>query len=237
MKAMHKRILIGIIFISTILILRLSPLGSYLDLENIRHNSIYLQQRITAHYVPAILIFIMLYVAIILSAIPVSPAFNIASGYFFGVIPGALYSIFGATIGVTIAFFIFRYLLREYVQEKYGYRLKRFNKEFKKEGVSYLLFMQLLPIMPFSVITILCGLSNMSWWTFVWVTMLGITPGSFIYAFAGRQFMYIEKASDVLSWPLILSLTLLAGLALLPLLMRKLSRKTFQSNEHDYGNA
>lgn len=222
MKAMYKRILIGIGFIAAVLILRFSSLGSYINLEYIRRNSAYLQELINTNYGAAVVLFIALYVAVILSAIPVSPILNIAGGYFFDVIPGALYSIVGAALGATIAFFMFRYLLREFVQGKYGHRLQTFNNEFKKQGASYLLFMQLLPITPFSVITVLSGLSQISWWTFVWATILGIAPGSFIFSFAGKQLMSIEKVSDVLSWPLLLALTLLAVLALVPIIVRKL---------------
>ena len=225
MKTLYKRLLIGIIFISIILILRFSPLGSYINLEYIRQNSVYLQNWVNTNYWLAVALFIALFVPIVLFAIPVSPVLTIIGGYFFDVIPGALYSIIGATIGATIAFFMFRYLLRDFVQGKYGHLLKTFNSEFKKQGASYLLFMQLLPITPFIVITVVSGLSEISWWTFVWATILGIAPGSFIFAFAGKQLMSIEKASDVLSWPLILALVLLAVLALLPIVVRKLRKK------------
>ncbi len=225
MKTMYKRLLIGIIFIAVILTLRFSPLCSYINLEYIRRNSVYLQQLVTTNYWFSVGFFIALYVLVVLSAIPVSPALNIVGGYFFDVIPGALYAIVGATIGATIAFFMFRYLLREFVQGKYGHLLKTFNREFKEQGASYLLFMQLLPITPFSVIIIVSGLSEISWWTFVWATILGIAPGSFIFAFAGKQLMSIEKPADVLSWPLILVLVLLAVLALLPIVVRKLRKK------------
>ena len=221
MKQLHKRLLIGLVLIVAILIIRFTGIHKHITLEAIRHNSEALQHYIEYAYLSSVLFFIGFLAIMVVCSIPVSSILTIASGSFFGILPGALYSVIGSTLGATIAFFTFRYLLRGSFEEKYGDKLKKFNEAFKKQGASYLLFMQLLPITPFGLITVVSGLSEVSWWTFVWTTVVGITPGSLIYAFAGRQLMTIKRASDILSWPIILALTGLALIALLPLLVRR----------------
>lgn len=225
MKPLYRRLLIGLGFIVLIVVARFSGVGSYINLAYIRENSEYLQKLVKDRYGFSVAFFLITYIITVLFSIPVTPALNVAGGYFFGIIPGALYSICGATIGATLSFFMFRYLLRNFVQDRYGARLKVFNQEFEKRGVSYLLFMQLLPITPFGIITVISGLSHISWWTFVWTTALGITPGLFIYAFAGQQLMTIQKSSDILSWPIVFSLVLLALISSLPVLMRHLQKR------------
>jgi uncharacterized membrane protein YdjX (TVP38/TMEM64 family) len=225
MNIMYKRILIGITLVFVLFAIRYSGIHTHLTLEVIRANSMHLQKFIAYSYATSVALFIALFALIVSCAIPLSPLMTVASGYFFQTIPGTLYSIVGATLGATISFFVFRYLLRDYVQKKYGERLKRFNKEFRTRGASYLLFLQLLPITPFGVIAVISGLSTLPWWTFVWTTAVGIAPGSFIYAFAGRQLMTIEKMSDILSWPVIVALSLLALFSLLPIVVRTIHQR------------
>ena len=216
-----KKWLIGVALLILIIIIRLSGIHHYITIEAIRENSQNLQNFIAYNYWLSVLFFVGAIALVVSFAIPLSVLLTIASGYFFGALSGALYSIVGATIGATFSFFTFRYLLRGSVQQKYGHMLEPFNKELKKRGASYLLFMQLLPITPFGIIIVITSLSHISWWTFVWATALGITPGSLIYTFAGRQFMHINVVSDILSWPIIIALILLALISLLPLFVRK----------------
>lgn len=219
-KISFNRFIIAILIIIFIIILRLSGVGTYINLEFFRLHAEKFKLFIGTHYLLSVLVFFALYSLIVALTIPISPVLNIAAGYLFYVIPGALYSIGGASCGALISFLSVRYLFKESVQKKYGKYLMQFNKEFKERGASYLLFLQLLPITPFAAITIISGISDVTAITFLWTTIVGITPGAFIYSFAGKELMEIEKASDVLSGPVLAALLLLAFFALLPILMR-----------------
>lgn len=221
MKSVHKRLMIGLLFIAGIIVLRSLGVHEYFSLEAIRTRSLLVQGIVQNYYFFSVGILISLFAGLVLCALPVTPLLTLASGYFFGVLPGAIYATVGSTLGAALSFFIFRYLLRSAVEHSYGNALQKFNEQFKKQGASYLLFMQLMPITPFLIIIIISSLSSVSWWTFVWTTMVGIAPGTFLYAFAGRQLMTLEKASDVFSWQMIVGLIILACLALLPLLIKK----------------
>lgn len=223
MKNLYKRLLFAVCLIGILIVIRYSRIGSYINLEYVRVHQEYLQLLVSRYYGLSLLCFVAIYIIVILCALPFTMVLNIAGGYFFGGIFGALYSIIGATLGAVLSFFMFRYLLKNFVQGKYGDNLRLFNQEFKKRGASYLLFLQLLPITPFSFITLISGLSPISWLTFMWTTALGIAPGAFIYAFAGQQLMTIKKTSDILSWPLLVLLLALAGLSLVPIGARYVS--------------
>lgn len=221
MKKTTKKILLFLLFVGLLYVLiRMSGVTSYIDIAYIRMHSSYFLKQIQRHAVFSSLIFVILYALVVAFSIPISPVLNIAGGFFFGTLLGGLYAVAGSTLGALVAFLTVRYVLRDAMQKKFGHALKTFNREFTERGYSYLLFLQLLPITPFAIITIVSSLSPISWFTFAWTTAVGVAPGAFVYAFAGRKILEIEKASDVLSWQVIGVLLILALFSLIPLLFR-----------------
>ena len=106
------------------------------------------------------------------------------------------------------------------VQNKNQKRLGWFNEQVKLYGIYYLIFMRFLALIPFFVGNLLAALSEVSLWTFVWTTSVGIIPGSLVYAFAGRQLTTIDSIQDVFSWNILLAFLLLALLALTPVFVQ-----------------
>ena len=70
-----------------------------------------------------------------------------------------------------------------------------------------------------------CGLTRISLGTYILATAIGIIPGTFVYAYAGRQLGTINSLKEVVSLNVLLALTLLGLFALLPILYRKLTVK------------
>jgi uncharacterized membrane protein YdjX (TVP38/TMEM64 family) len=83
----------------------------------------------------------------------------------FGLAVGTLAVSFASTIGATLACFASRFLLREWVQKKFGDKLKAVNAGIEKEGAFYLFSLRLVPIFPFFVINLLMGLTRMRLFT------------------------------------------------------------------------
>ncbi len=220
MKTIYKRLLIGLVLIGCIIALRISGIGSSINLAFIQSHKEYLNQMVQAHYFFSAALYIFLYALIVTCSIPITIVLTIASGFFFGALPGALYSVCGSTAGATASFIIFRYFLRGFVKERYGKSLQKFNNELRKNGASYVLSLVLLPITPFGVITILSGLSDISVISFIVAIAVGTIPGCLIYAFAGKQLMNLKTVSDIWSLPFILSLLFLVILSLLPVIIR-----------------
>jgi hypothetical protein len=112
-----------------------------------------------------------------------------------------------------------RYLFRDFVQRRFGQRLQALNEGVERDGAYYLFTLRLVPLFPFFLINLGMGLTRMRVWTFFWVSLLGMLPGTFLYVNAGRELARIDSPSDVLSWPLLVSLALLG---IVPLVFRKL---------------
>jgi len=200
-------------------------LSKYLTIENIKTNRLLLQQAIEKNYIVAVLGFIAIYIALAAITLPFAVLLTVVSGFLFGTFWGAIYSNIAATIGSALAFLQIRYIFGGWLHKRFGHRLKTFRKEFKKYGSSYLLSIHFSSVVPLFVINILAALANVSFWTFVWTTSLGTLPGFFVYAFAGKQFTRISSIKDIFSWKIILAFALLAILAMIPVILRKLLRK------------
>jgi len=221
MKPAHKkRLLIGLALLGVILLLHLAGVGKYISFGSVRANRAWLQSLIARQYWSFVAGFIGIYIVGTALSLPVSIILNMVGGFFFGTIPGMVYSIFGATIGATISFLLIRDLFGKVFQERYKDRLKAFNKEFRRYGYSYLLLLHVAMVVPLFIPNVLAGLAHVSLWTFIWTTAVGIIPGTLTFSFAGRQLMRINSIGEVLSARVLFSAFLLILLASTPFLIR-----------------
>jgi len=110
---------------------------------------------------------------------------TLAGGAIFGLLWGTVIVSFASTIGATLAFLASRFLLRDWVQSKFGDKLKTFNDGVAKEGAFYLFALRLVPAFPFVAINLLMGLTPIRTWTYLWVSQLGMLAGTIVYVYAG----------------------------------------------------
>src|SRR5207302_9223230 len=101
-----------------------------------------------------------------------------------------------------------RYVLRDWVQRRFGDRLEPVNRGVEKDGGYYLFSLRLVPIVPFFLINLGMGLTPMRVTTFVAVSWLGMLLGTFLYVNAGTELATLDSPADLLSWPILLSLAL-----------------------------
>jgi len=144
---------------------------------------------------------------------------TLAGGGLFGLVTGTIVVSFASSIGATLACLVARYLLRDWVQGKFGDKLKKINAGMAREGGFYLFSLRLVPIFPFFVINLVMGLTSIRMVTYYWVSQLGMLPATIVYINAGKELAGIEKPAGILSPGLIFSFALLG---LLPLLSKKL---------------
>ena len=130
-----------------------------------------------------------------------------------------------ATSGATLAFLAARYLLRDWVERKFGDRLGPIQEGFAKNAFSYLITLRLVPLFPFFLVNLVSGLTRIRLGTYVAATALGIIPGSFVFANAGRQLGSINSLSEIASPRVLGAFALLGLLALIPILYRKFAGK------------
>jgi uncharacterized membrane protein YdjX (TVP38/TMEM64 family) len=65
------------------------------------------------------------------------------------------------------------------------------------------------------------GLTHMRLWKYMWVSLLGMLPGTFLYVNAGTALASIASPKDALSPTVLVSLALLG---IIPLALRQLMR-------------
>ncbi|MER3425462.1 MAG: TVP38/TMEM64 family protein [Nitrospiraceae bacterium] len=219
-----KLVLIAV-FAAAIVAFFYFDLKQYVSLEALKENRDRLLAFTEANYTAAVLVYILLYCLQTTFSLPGAAVFTLAGGFLFGPWLGALYVNIGATSGATLAFLAARYLFRDWVERKFGDRLGPIQEGFAKNAFSYLLTLRLIPIFPFFLVNLVSGLTRIKIGTYVAATAIGIVPGSFIYANAGRQLGSIDAPSEIASPHVLGAFALLGLLALAPIAYRKLSRK------------
>ena len=144
---------------------------------------------------------------------------TLAGGALFGLVTGTVVVSFASTIGATIACIVSRYLLRDWVQNKFGERLTTINDGVEKEGAFYLFTLRLIPVFPFFVINLLMGLTRMRIFTFFWVSQVGMLAGTIVFVNAGKELAKIDSLKGILSPGLIISFIILG---LFPISVKKI---------------
>src|SRR4029078_3127006 len=109
---------------------------------------------------------------------------------------------------------------------RYSTKFEKFNERIKRYGPNYVLVLHYLAIVPFFIINTFAALTTMSLATFVRVTVMGSLPVYLIYTFAGHELSEVNSLSDLLSWPVIISLSLLLLLAIIPIIIQRLRGST-----------
>lgn len=169
------------------------------------------------------LAFVALYTAATVLFLPGS-VLTLAAGALFGAIPGALYSLTGATLGATLAFLVARYLAADWVARRAGGRLKQLIEGVEAEGWRFVAFVRLVPLFPFNLVNYALGLTRIPLLAYTAASFLCMFPGALAYAWlghAGREALAGEAGAIRNA---LFALALLALVAFLPRLVRQYRR-------------
>ncbi|HOW63153.1 MAG TPA: FAD-dependent oxidoreductase, partial [Candidatus Contendobacter sp.] len=159
------------------------------------------------------------YVAVTGLSLPGAAVMTLVAGAIFGLLWGTVIVSFASTLGATLAFLAARFVLRDWVQGKFGEKLKAINAGMAKEGGFYLFTLRLIPIFPFFIINLVMGLTPIRTWTFYWVSQIGMLAGTLVYVNAGTQLAKIDSLHGILSAELLASFALLG---VFPLIAKKI---------------
>ena len=201
-------------------------LARWLSLEALKANRDHLLAFTEANYTGAVVLFVGLYIAVTALSLPGATILTLAGGFLFGSLPATIFVNLGATIGATLAFLAARYVLRDWVERKFGRWLEPLQDGFAKNAFSYLMTLRLIPLFPFFAVNLVSGLTRMNVGTYAAATALGIIPGSFVYAYAGRQLGTLNSLREIASPHVLGAFVLLGVLALSPIVYRKLRTKS-----------
>ena len=193
-------------------------LESYLSLEVLRDRQAAVVAFRDEHMLEAAAMFFAAYVAVTAFSLPVAAVMTIAAGAFFGLVWGTALVSLASTLGATLAFLLARFLFRDAVQDRFGERLRAVNAGIARDGAFYLFTLRLVPYFPFIAINLLMALTPIRTFTFFFVSLLGMFPGTVVYVNAGTQLAGLDSLADILSPELIASFTLLG---VFPLIAKK----------------
>src|SRR5688572_3317867 len=156
--------------------------------------------------------FFLVYVGLATSSLPGGAVLTLLAGALFGVLAGTLIVSFASSPGALAAMLLARYVLRDWVRQRFGARLAALDRGIARDGALYLFMVRLIPAIPFFVVNVGMALTKMPAARYYWVSQLGMLPGTLVFANAGRRLSEIESPGDVLSPGVMGSLALLAVL-------------------------
>ncbi|EIU7747049.1 TPA: TVP38/TMEM64 family protein [Vibrio vulnificus] len=205
---MNKKLVFGILLIATIILLAVN-FSQYLTLDNAKAQQLALNSFIEENFLFASISYFFIYVGLTAFSVPGATVVTLLGAALFGFWYSLLLVSFASTIGATIAFLSSRYLLKDWVQARFGDKLSAINQGVEKDGAFYLFSLRLIPVFPFFLINLLMGLTPISIGRYYLTSQIGMLPGTAVYLNAGTQLADINSLSGILSPTVLASFALL----------------------------
>ncbi len=206
-------------------------LDQYLSFDALRENRQWLIDTVAANHLLSALVFILVYAVAVAVSLPGASLLTLMGGFLFGAVFGTLYVVLAATLGAVGIFLAARTAFSDILRAKAGPWLTKLQAGFHENELNYLLFLRLVPAFPFFIVNIVPAFLGVSLRTYTIATLIGIIPGTAVYAVFGAGLGEILSSdtelslSGILSPELVIGMVGLAVLALVPVLVRKFSRK------------
>ena len=202
-------------------------LDRFLTFDALRENREALSRFVAANLVLAALIFVGVYAVAIALSVPGGAILTIGGGFLFGSIVGTALVVVAATVGATLVFLIAKTALGDPLRTRAGPFLQGMEAGFQENALNYLLVLRLIPLFPFWIVNLVPAFLGVPLRTYVLGTLIGIIPGSFVFASVGAGLgSVLDSGQDfspasVLTPQIVIALVGLAVLALLPVAYRK----------------
>ena len=217
-KNRAKKIGILVLFAAFFALFILLDFKQYLTLSYLKESQARFAALYADHRLLVLGIYFASYVLVAVLSLPGAAVMTMAGGALFGFWTGLVVVSFASSVGATLACSISRFLLRDWVQGRFGDRLVAVNAGIDREGAFYLFTLRLIPLFPFFMVNLVMVLSRMPIATFHWVSQVGMLPATAVFVNAGMEIARIENLSGILSPRLLLSFALLG---LFPLIAKK----------------
>ena len=181
------RLLLLTVIVTAVIAFFVFDLKQFFTLDYFQSQRAAIDAEVQMHPLRTALIFFLIYVAVTGLSLPGAALMTLVAGALFGLLWGTVIVSFASTLGATLAFLASRFLLRDWVQDRFGDKLKPINDGVAREGAFYLFALRLVPAFPFFVINLVMGLTPIRTWTYYWVSQLGMFAGTVVYVYAGTQ--------------------------------------------------
>jgi len=202
-------------------------LDDYISLDALKENRTELAGWVAANGALAFIVYMALYTLVVAFSIPGGAIMTIAGGFLFGPILGTVLTVIGATVGAAVVFLAARYAFADLLRARAGAAIARMSDGFRRNAFSYMLFLRLIPVFPFFIVNLAPAFLGVGFMTYVVGTLIGIIPGTLVYALLGDGFSaVVEQGGDndlgiIFAPRFLLPIVGLALLALLPIAYQK----------------
>ena len=203
-------------------------LDRFVTLDALKTHRSTLQGWVTHHGALAWLIYGLIYVVAVALSIPGGAILTITGGFLFGPYVATMVVVIGATCGATLLFLAARYAFADFLRQKAGAAMRRMEDGFQDNAFSYMLVLRLVPLFPFWLVNLVPAFLGVTFRTYFVGTLIGIIPGTFVYALVGDGAGAVLDAGGDLDLGIIFAPRFLApiiGLAVLaciPILYRRI---------------
>lgn len=163
-------------------------LRDYLSFEALRDNREALIAFRDSNYVLTALVFVLVYMVIVAFSLPGAAIATLTGGFLFGIFPGVLFNVIGATAGAVIIFLAAQWGLGDKLKERMDASdgmVAKIKKGIDENQWSMLFFIRLVPAVPFFVANLIPAFLGVPLYRFVISTFFGIMPGGVVYTSVG----------------------------------------------------
>ena len=228
---MQKKKYIIPLSIVIIAIVGFTLLRDYLSYETLRNNHESLVNFKNENYWVTVIIFIISYITLVTFALPGSPIASLTGGFLFGLAFGTFLNVTAAATGATLIFLAakngFGNKLTQRIDASEG-SIRKIRDGIKRDEISYLLLIRLIPIIPFAVANLVPALFGVSLRNFFFTTYIGIIPGGLVFTWLGSGLSEIFKQNEEPNFSIIFEIYVIGPilclclLSFLPIILKKL---------------
>jgi uncharacterized membrane protein YdjX (TVP38/TMEM64 family) len=152
------------------------------------------------------------YIIITTLALPGAALLTIAGGSLFGLRDGILLTLCTATVGATLVCILVRTYGKQFIKSHYPQELRTLNSIFQHGGSLYLLTLRLIPVIPFFLVNVLCGVTSLPLNQFIVLSFIGMLPGVILYTYAGTILASLDSLRDLISPRILITFFVLAAI-------------------------
>jgi uncharacterized membrane protein YdjX (TVP38/TMEM64 family) len=160
---------------------------------------------------------------------------TLAGGFLFGPVWGILYTVIGANLSATIAFFVGRYFGQGFLDDETASgRMQRYARRMRENGFETVLIMRFI-FLPYDLVNYLSGFLRVGYGAFLLATVIGSIPGTVAFVLMGASLSTTEMVNMVqtgklptLDWRLLIvsAIMFVVSIALSQYLKRRESAAT-----------
>ncbi len=187
----------------------------------------HMKQLVEMHFIKASVAFILIYAIFRSVSFPGNAIFALIGGFLFPLPLSTLYVVLSTTLGAACIFLVARTAFKERLKKITGSRLAKMEEGFKKNAWGFLIFLRLIPLVPFWLINVSAVIFQVPFRTFLWTTFVGVIPIAYVFTQAGAGIgeMIVNDepltTAKVFNTQIILSLVALGLLIAIAMILRQ----------------